>query len=135
MAPDPYQRIGGTRAHRIIAAQAIGRPLLPGEVVHHIDGDPRNNDPANLQVLESQAEHVRLHSRHIGCSISGCERKHAGHGLCATHLKQVRDRERGVKPRKAADRPCCIEGCERQVHARDLCQTHSRRAARAAVAA
>jgi hypothetical protein len=38
----------------------LGRPLEPGEIVHHIDHDKRNNDPANLQVM-TQAEHMRLH--------------------------------------------------------------------------
>lgn len=48
--------------HVIVAEKKIGRPLRPGEVVHHIDGDKRNNAPSNLEVLASQAEHARLHA-------------------------------------------------------------------------
>ena len=44
--PHDYQ----TRATSFI----LGRPLLPGEVVHHINGD---NRPENLRVFSSQAEH------------------------------------------------------------------------------
>lgn len=46
--------------HRIIAEQKLGRALSKGEVVHHIDGNSRNNHPDNLQVM-SQSEHVKLH--------------------------------------------------------------------------
>ena len=45
-------------AHRWLAEQALGRPLRPGEVVHHRDGDSLNNDPANLIVLP----HLRFHA-------------------------------------------------------------------------
>lgn len=49
--------------HIVVAEKKLGRPLLPGEVVHHIDLDQSNNDPANLIVLPSQAEHLRLHKQ------------------------------------------------------------------------
>lgn len=35
--------------------------LKPGQVVHHIDGDRTNNDPANLMVFDSHAEHMMFH--------------------------------------------------------------------------
>jgi hypothetical protein len=47
--------------HRLVAEKSIGRPLLPGEVVHHLDHNPLNNDPANLEVLPSQSEHMKRH--------------------------------------------------------------------------
>lgn len=33
----------------------------PGQIVHHIDGDPLNNERVNLHVFNSQAEHARAH--------------------------------------------------------------------------
>ncbi len=54
--------------HRLIMAEHIGRCLEPWEVVHHIDGDNRNNSIDNLALLPNQAMHsaytllqVRLH--------------------------------------------------------------------------
>jgi HNH endonuclease len=46
--------------HRQIVAQREGRQLGSNEVVHHVDGDPLNNHPANLVIL-TRAEHMRLH--------------------------------------------------------------------------
>ena len=56
-----YTKTHGRHTHRIVAEQMIGRPLRPGEVVHHLNGDKRDNRPENLQVLSSQAEHARIH--------------------------------------------------------------------------
>jgi hypothetical protein len=47
--------------HRAVAAGVLGRPLLDSEIVHHIDGDEANNDPANLQVL-TRSVHRRHHA-------------------------------------------------------------------------
>ena len=44
--------------HRLVMEQHLGRYLLPTEVVHHIDGNPRNNDISNLRLYASQAEHI-----------------------------------------------------------------------------
>ena len=56
-----YRKYLGRHLHRQIAEQIIGRPLHVGEVVHHIDGNKLNNDPSNIAILPSQAEHARLH--------------------------------------------------------------------------
>lgn len=45
--------------HRVRMHQKLGRPLLKTEVVHHIDGDVANNDPANLEVFACNADHLR----------------------------------------------------------------------------
>lgn len=57
------QRYLDNYAHRILAEEVIGRPLKKGEVVHHKDGNPRNNLIDNLEVLSSQVEHAKLHCK------------------------------------------------------------------------
>lgn len=56
----PYATKGGyVREHRLVMEAVLGRYLRPGEVVDHIDGDTSNNDPSNLRVFASNADHLR----------------------------------------------------------------------------
>jgi hypothetical protein len=55
-----YVKYKGRHMHRVVAEKILNRPLAPGEIVHHIDGDKWNNDPSNLQVM-TQSEHIKLH--------------------------------------------------------------------------
>ena len=57
-----YTKFYGRHEHTVVAEQLLGRPLRPGEVVHHIDGDKRNNRLENLRVFSSQAEHAKFHA-------------------------------------------------------------------------
>lgn len=55
-----YKKLDDRHIHRVEAEKKIGRALLPGEIVHHVDGDKFNNDPDNLEVM-TQSEHARIH--------------------------------------------------------------------------
>lgn len=52
-------------AHRAIAENEIGRYLLDSEVVHHINGNKKDNRPENLQVMDKR-DHIRHHVRQKG---------------------------------------------------------------------
>lgn len=59
-----YHRVGGMYQyfHIYLAERAWGR-LPRGHVVHHKDGNDQNNILENLEVLPSQAEHIRAHAK------------------------------------------------------------------------
>ena len=57
-----YAKFYGRLQHRLVAEKMLGRKLRDDEVVHHIDGDKRNNGPENLMVMTA-AEHGRFHLR------------------------------------------------------------------------
>lgn len=46
--------------HRYVMEKHLGRRLSEFEIVHHVDGDPSNNDIENLRIM-SREEHNRHH--------------------------------------------------------------------------
>lgn len=50
---------GKVLEHRLVMESVLGRYLEPNEVVHHKDGNKRNNDPSNLEVYKSNAAHLK----------------------------------------------------------------------------
>jgi len=50
---------GYVREHRLVMEEKLGRYLDPDEVVHHLDGVNDNNDPDNLEVYATNAEHLK----------------------------------------------------------------------------
>lgn len=64
-----YIKAGSEYLHRKIAEKALGRKLSENEVVHHIDGNPSNNNISNLAVMDKET-HIKLHKREIDLSDS-----------------------------------------------------------------
>ena len=60
-----YRKYFGRHEHRVVMERILGRPLRSDEVVHHVDGNKRNNDPSNLRLM-TQSEHIALHLREGG---------------------------------------------------------------------
>lgn len=50
---------GSVSEHRLMMEVVLGRYLGQSEVVHHLDDNPQNNNPENLRLFATNADHLR----------------------------------------------------------------------------
>lgn len=87
-------RHGYVREHRLVMEQMLGRYLTRKEVVDHIDRDGLNNDPSNLRLFPTNAEH-------LAATLAGAHRR-------PDHLREPRIPEQS--PPHSASRPESASG-------------------------
>ena len=63
------------REHRYIMECFLGRKLGSDEIVHHKDGNKKNNSIENLEIL-SRSEHIKRHYAEIGQNNNQFKRKY-----------------------------------------------------------
>jgi HNH endonuclease len=90
---DTYRKFYKRPEHRVVMEKVLGRKLEKHEIVHHKDEDKRNNNPENLQLYSSNAEHLRDHLRkNIGtCLIKGCDSEQKRKQMCFKHYARVKN--------------------------------------------
>lgn len=90
-------------AHREVVEKFLERTLDRYEVVHHKDGNPRNNDISNLEVLSLSA-HTSLHSRPAELVQASCRE-------CGCLFELLARKVRHNQEKRKSPGPFCSRSC------------------------
>lgn len=62
-------KCGWVLEHRLIVARKLGRPLVSGEIVHHVNGVKSDNREGNLQLLTERSHNSHIVSNELRAQI------------------------------------------------------------------
>jgi len=95
--------------HRKIMEDIIKRPLEKEELVHHIDGNPWNNNIENLKIVTKE-EHMKLHKKEPKTVELICD-------TCKIKFKRLlrmhKYKTKNKYKHKYCSKKCCIIGTEK----------------------
>jgi glycosyltransferase involved in cell wall biosynthesis len=101
-----------------VLAWKLGRPLEPGEIPDHLDSNPANNDPNNLEVRKNHSEHRKAHVARMTDEQKIAIRQSISRGICilqerigpvATHRLRSKAGQAAWKNKPRKQRPFCID--------------------------
>lgn len=82
---------GRVYLHRVLMENHLGRVLGEDEVVHHKNGDPRDNRIKNLEIL-SRVDHAAFHGKARRGRVEECECAN-----CGTRFERLRRKLQGQR--------------------------------------
>ena len=100
-----YRHGRNIREHRAIMEEHLGRKLLPEELVHHKDGDKRNNNILNLEIT-TRSEHAKMHPDNLMARIRPVTQKDKN-GQKIKTWESATDVQRQLGFRKSNICKCC----------------------------
>jgi len=101
---------GYVREHILVAEKALGKPLPPEAIPHHVDENRANNLPSNLVVCQDRNYHKLIHMRMRALKACG----QASWRLC--HICGKYDDPQNLKMGSAKNyhRDCNIQACKQR---------------------